>query len=211
MTQVNQINKSLGQYRVIPVVSLPSFKQAEPLGNALVAGGLPLAEITFRTDAAEDSIRILAERGDLLVGAGTVLTTDQADRALQAGARFAVSPGFNPKVVRHCQDISLPIFPGISGPSDIEAALDHGLNTVKFFPAEAFGGVPTLKALSAPYPMINFIPTGGVNPKNLARYLELNCVLACGGSWMVAPKLLDEDGFQQVERAVRQTVVMTAT
>ncbi len=196
----------LAQHRLVPVIALEDANQADPLAAALVAGGLPVAEVTFRTAAAADSIRTMAARGDLLVGAGTVLTTEQADQARDAGATFVVSPGFNPKVVRHCLEQGLPIIPGISTPTDLELALDHGLSVVKFFPAEAFGGLKTLKAISAPYGGVRFMPTGGISPSNVAEYLAFPKVLACGGSWMVKPELYADGDFSRVEKAVQTAV-----
>ena len=206
MSNDQPIQATIGQHKIVPVIALAKAEDASPLADALVAGGLPIAEVTFRTDAAEESIRIMAQRDDVLVGAGTVLTADQAERAQQAGARFAVSPGFNPTVVRRCQEIGLPIFPGVSNPTDIEMALDYGLDVVKFFPAEAFGGVATLKAIAAPYSMMQFIPTGGISAENLKAYLDLKMVLACGGSWMVKPTLFADGNFQRVEHTVREAV-----
>lgn len=211
MTETNAIQERLGQHKIVPVITLHDASLAGPLADALITGGLPVAEVTFRTDAAEESIKSMANRGNMLVGAGTVLTTDQADRAQQAGAQFAVSPGFNPTVVRHCQKIGLPFFPGVSNPTDIEMAIELGLRTVKFFPAEAFGGVSTLKAISAPYPRMQFIPTGGINAENLVRYLSLDMVLACGGSWMVNLEKLANKNFEAVEASIRNAVMVAKT
>ena len=197
---------TLGQHRLVPVIALDNVQQALPLADALVTGGLPVAEVTFRTDAAEASIRAMAQRGGLLVGAGTVLTRDQVDRARDAGAAFVVSPGFNPKVVTRCLELNLPVCPGVSNPTDIEMALDHGLSLVKFFPAEAFGGVATLKAIAAPYKMMRFVPTGGIDAGNVMSYLALPMVLACGGSWMVKPSLYAGGDFSPVVEAVRAAV-----
>ncbi len=207
---MTEILAQLSQLRLVPVIALEDAAQADPLAAALVKGGLPVAEITFRTAAAADSIRAMAARGDLLVGAGTVLTTAQADEARDAGATFIVSPGFNPKVVQHCLDQDLPIIPGISNPTDIEMALEHGLEVVKFFPAEAFGGLKTLKAMSAPYGNLRFMPTGGISPANVNEYLAFPKVLACGGSWMVKPELYADGNFAPVEAAVHEAVKLTA-
>lgn len=198
----------LAHHRLVPVIALEDAAQAGPLAEALVNGGLPVAEVTFRTAAAAESIRTMAARGDLLVGAGTVLTPAQADEARDAGATFIVSPGFNPKVVQHCLDQELPIIPGVSNPTDIEMALDHGLEVVKFFPAEAFGGLKTLKAMSAPYGGVRFMPTGGISPANVNDYLAFPKVVACGGSWMVKPDLYTNGKFELVERAVREAVAL---
>lgn len=208
---------ALSTHRLVPVIALQEVAHAAPLATALVAGGLPVAEVTFRTEAAAEAIRVMAdlevtnssgEATRVFVGAGTVLSPDQADAALAAGARFAVSPGFNPRVVAHCQDIGLPIVPGVSNPTDIEMALEHGITTVKFFPAEAFGGLATLKAIAAPYGMMRFVPTGGIGPKNVADYLAFPKVLACGGSWMVNPSLYQGGDFTTVERLTREAVAL---
>ncbi len=209
-TNTAKIVDQLGRHRLVPVIALEDADQADPLAAALVNGGLPVAEVTFRTAAAAGSIRAMAARGDLLVGAGTVLTPAQADEARDAGATFIVSPGFNPKVVQHCLDQDLPIVPGVSNPTDIEMALEHGLEVVKFFPAEAFGGLKTLKAMSAPYGNLRFMPTGGISPANVNEYLAFPKVLACGGSWMVKPALYADGDFAPVEAAVREAVKLTA-
>ena len=171
--------------RLIPVVALERAADAEPLADALCAGGLPCAEVTLRTEAALDSLRALAGREELLLGAGTVHSAEQAAAAVDAGAQFVVTPGFNPRTVMWCQENQVPVFPGIATPTDLELALEHGVETVKFFPAETLGGVNTLKAFSGPYGQMRFIPTGGIHAGNLADYLALPSVLACGGSWMV--------------------------
>ena len=171
--------------RLIPVVALERAADAEPLADALCAGGLPCAEVTLRTEAALDSLRALAGREELLLGAGTVHSAEQAAAAVDAGAQFVVTPGFNPRTVKWCQENQVPVFPGIATPTDLELALEHGVETVKFFPAETLGGVNTLKAFSGPYGQMRFIPTGGIHAGNLADYLALPSVLACGGSWMV--------------------------
>ena len=175
----------LQSLRLIPVVALDRAEDAEPLADALSAGGLRCAEITLRTDAALDSIQALADREEFLIGAGTVHSAEQAKAAVEAGAQFVVTPGFNPRTVMWCQENQVPVFPGIATPTDLELALEHGVETVKFFPAETLGGVNTLKAFSGPYGQIRFIPTGGIHAGNLADYLALPSVLACGGSWMV--------------------------
>ena len=194
--------------KLVPVIALADAAHANPLAEALVAGGLPIAEVTFRTAAAEAVIRAMAARGDLLVGAGTVLSIEQVDQARDAGARFVVTPGFDPKVVRRCLDLNLPVCPGICTPTDISMAIDHGLSLVKFFPAEAMGGVKTLKAISAPFSMMRFVPTGGIGPTNLSDYLALPQVAACGGSWMVKPTLYADGDFQAVEQATRKAVAL---
>jgi 2-dehydro-3-deoxyphosphogluconate aldolase/(4S)-4-hydroxy-2-oxoglutarate aldolase len=195
--------KSLG---IVPVVKIDAAENAVPLAEALCRGGLPCAEITFRTDAAEESIRRIAgAMPNMLVGAGTVLTPEQADKAKAAGAKFVVSPGFNPKVVKHCLQNDIPIFPGCSTPTDIEQALEHGLKCVKFFPAEQMGGLSMIKALAAPYNIL-FLPTGGINAKNLKDYLNFERVIACGGSWMADAKLIDAGDFAAIEELKREAV-----
>ncbi len=184
---------------IVPVIKLERAADARPLGKALLDGGLPVAEVTFRTSAAPEAIRILrAEHPGLLVGAGTVLTPAQADAALAAGASFAVSPGFNPRVVDHCLSRGLAMVPGVSSPSDVELGLERGLTLLKFFPAEAAGGVKMLKALHGPYAEVSFVPTGGVDPANLATYLALPYVAAVGGSWMVKEDLIAAGRFAEV-------------
>ena len=173
--------------KLIPVVALENAADAEPLADALCAGGLPCAEITLRTEAALDSIRALAKRKNFLLGAGTVHGAEQAQAAVEAGAQFIVTPGFNPRTVKWCVENNVPIFPGIATPTDLEMVLEHDLNVVKFFPAESFGGVQALKAFSGPYGEMRFIPTGGISAANLTDYLQVPNVLACGGAWMVKP------------------------
>ena len=196
----------IAQNRLVPVIALEQSDLAVPLAEALIAGGLPIAEITFRTAAAEQVIRSMVAQGGLCVGAGTVLSIDQVDQAQEAGAQFIVSTGFNPAVDRRCLDLGLTVFPGTSTPSDLDRALDHGLTAVKFFPAEAMGGVAMLKAIAAPYQMMRFIPTGGIGPENLKSYLSLAPVIACGGSWMVKPQLFADGNFTQVEQLTREAV-----
>lgn len=204
---MNDILKKIGDLGIVPVVKIDNAKDAVPLGKALLKGGLPVAEITFRTAAAEEAIKnITRELPGILVGAGTVLNVEQVKRAVDAGAKFIVSPGFNPEVVKYCIDNNIPITPGCSNPTDIEMALDFGLEVVKFFPAEAFGGIKTLKAISAPYGMIKFIPTGGINASNINDYLSFSKVLACGGSWMVKGQLIKEGKFDEIARLTREAV-----
>ncbi len=192
---------------IVPVVVLEDALDAEPLAKALCEGGLPCAEVTFRTEAAEESIRIMAEKfPDMLIGAGTVLTTEQVDRAVAAGAKFIVSPGFNPRVVKYCVDKNIPITPGCSNASDIEQALEFGLSVVKFFPAEQAGGLGMIKALAAPYTSVKFMPTGGINAKNVKDYLEYNRILACGGSWMVKGDLIKTKDFAKITELTKEAV-----
>ena len=199
--------EKIAQLGIIPVIKLNDPADAVPLCRALMNAGLPVAEITFRTAAAEEAIRRASEElPDMLIGAGTVLTCDQADRATRAGARFVVTPGFNPAVVRHCVDEGYTVFPGCPTTSDIEQALDLGLNVVKFFPAEAMGGLKTIKAVSAPYGSVRFIPTGGVNEDNITTYLSFPKVIACGGSWMAPSDLIDAGAFDKIEEITRAAV-----
>ena len=196
----------LQSLKLIPVVALESAADAEPLAGALCEAGLPCAEITLRTEAGLDSIRALSNRNDFLLGAGTVHSVEQAQASVEAGAQFIVTPGFNPRTVVWCVENNVPIFPGIATPTDLELALEHGLNVVKFYPAEAFGGARTLKAFSGPYGEVRFIPTGGINARNLVDYLQLPNVLACGGSWMVNPELLREGRWSEVTRLTAEAV-----
>nr|WP_170386409.1 bifunctional 4-hydroxy-2-oxoglutarate aldolase/2-dehydro-3-deoxy-phosphogluconate aldolase [Ruegeria atlantica] len=185
--------------RLLPVVVLERAEDAVPLAKALLAGGLDVAEVTFRTAAAKDSIHAIAQAvPEILLGAGTVTNVDQLDAAAEAGATFIVTPGFNPDVVRHAQSKGIPIVPGINNPTGVEQAMSHGLKVVKFFPAGPTGGVPFLKALTGPYGDMRFVPTGGVNAGNVSDYLGISQVVACGGSWMVDPKLIAAGKFDEI-------------
>lgn len=184
---------------VIPVITLQNASDAEPLGEALVAGGLPCAEITLRTETAIEGLRRLSKRKNILVGAGTVLSIKQAEQAKAAGAAFIVSPGLNPAVVRWAIDQDMPVFPGVSTATEIETALNLGLTWLKFFPAEAAGGLKLIQALSKPYHMVRFMPTGGINPDNLASYLSDPAVFACGGSWMVKGDWIRTGDFDTIQ------------
>jgi len=204
---MNTVIEQLSLYGIVPVVVIDDARDAEPLAKALVDGGLPCAEITFRTGAAKDAISAIAKSfPDVLIGAGTVLTVDQVKAAVDHGARFIVAPGLNPKVVEHCVAKGIPVTPGVSTPSDVEAAMVLGLSVVKFFPAEASGGVTYLKAMSAPYKGMRFIPTGGVDETNLLSYLKVPSVLACGGSWMVKSDLIARKQFGEITRLTRRAV-----
>ena len=199
--------KQLSLIGIVPVIKIDDAKDAAPLAKALVDGGLPCAEVTFRTAAAKDAIAIIAkEYPDMIVGAGTVLTKAQVDDAIEAGAKFIVSPGFNPEIVKYCQEKGCPIVPGINNPSGIEAALELGLKTVKFFPAEQSGGIEMIKAMSAPYGGVTFMPTGGVNPKNVNDYLAFPKIICCGGSWMVKPEMIAAGDFDGITKLVREAV-----
>ena len=198
----------LHQLRLLPVIALNRAEQAEPLGQTLLAAGLPAAEITFRTPVAAEAIRRLrAAFPELLIAAGTILTPAQVDTALAAGADFIVSPGLNPTTVRHCQQQGIPIIPGVNNPSQVEQALELGLSTLKFFPAEASGGIAMLKALAAVYP-VQFMPTGGISPSNLQPYLALPNVIACGGSWMVPSELIDQGDWTTLGRLIADAVAL---
>lgn len=192
---------------IIPVIKINDAKKAVPLAKALIDGGLPAAEVTFRTDAAEEAIRAIAEAcPDMIVGAGTVLTIDQAERALKAGAKFIVSPGFNPKVVKWCLDNGVTPLPGCTTPSEIEQALELGLKVVKFFPAEQSGGLAKIKAMSAPYGNVKFMPTGGVSLDNVNEYLANKKILACGGSFMVKESYIDNENWDEITKLTKQSV-----
>ena len=186
---------------VVPVVVLEDTKDAVPLAKALVEGGLPCAEVTFRTEAAEESIRLMTEQfPEMLVGAGTVLTREQVDAAVAAGAKFIVSPGFDPEIVDYCLEKEIPVFPGCVTPSEVAQAVKRGLKVVKFFPAEPAGGVSMIKAMAAPYVGIKFMPTGGINAKNLEDYLSFDKIICCGGSWMVKGELVNNGEFDKNRR-----------
>ncbi len=202
-----EILKAISQRGIVPVIKLNRPEDAVPLCGALEKGGLPVAEITFRTAAAEESIRrVHDELPNVLLGAGTVLTTEQVDRAVHAGAAYIVTPGLNPAVVRHCLEIGIPVLPGCACPSDIERALELGLTAVKFFPAETIGGLAAIKAMSAPYGAVSFVPTGGIDEQKLPSYLAFPKVLACGGSWMVKEDWVAAGNFAAVERATQGAV-----
>ena len=202
MTEMMEKLKKIG---IIPVVVLNDDKDALPLAECLTEGGLPCAEVTFRTAAAEASIRKMAKAyPDMIVGAGTVLTTEQADRAIDAGAKFIVSPGFNPKVTEYVLKKGVPMTPGVCTPTEIEAALQFGLDVLKFFPAEPSGGLKMIKALAAPYVGLQFMPTGGISAANVRDYLAYDRIVACGGSWMVNGHLVKEGKFDEILKMVRE-------
>ena len=204
---MNEVLEKIQKIGIVPVVVLNDAKDAEPLAKALCNGGLPCAEVTFRTDAAEESIRIMSEKyPEMLVGAGTVLTTEQVDRAVAAGAKFIVSPGLNPKIVKYCVEKNIPIPPGICTPSEAEQAIENGLEVVKFFPAEPAGGLKMIKAMAAPYTGLKFMPTGGINAANVKEYLAYDKILACGGSWMVKGSLVEAGEFDKIEAMTKEAV-----
>jgi 2-dehydro-3-deoxyphosphogluconate aldolase/(4S)-4-hydroxy-2-oxoglutarate aldolase len=197
----------LRQLKIVPIITIDDADKAVRLADALVAGGLSCAEVTFRTPAAGEALRrMTAERPNMLIGAGTVLTIDQAANAKRSGARFLLSPGLNRRVVAWCQDHDLPIFPGIATPTDIEMALEQGLEVVKFFPAEQIGGLGYLRAIAAPFPGLQFMPTGGINAGNVGEYLAFDRVVACGGSWMAPQSLIAVGAFDRIRDAVRESV-----
>ena len=201
------ILKQLSLIGIVPVIAIDNAEDAVPLAQALCEGGLPCAEVTFRTAAAADAIAAMTKAfPDMAVGAGTVLTTEQVDRAVAAGSKFIVSPGLNPEVVKYCQKIGVPVCPGTSNPSDVEVALSLGLKTVKFFPAEAAGGLKYIKSIAAPYTNVTFMPTGGVNEKNLLDYLSFKKIICCGGSWMVPKDAIAAHDWDKIKSLVSSAV-----
>lgn len=207
---MNDFLHRLAALKLIPMVVMDKAEHAAEFGDVLVAGGLPVAEITFRTPAAEQAVRVLAKRGDLLVGAGTILTTEQADRAIDAGAQFLVAPGTNPEVVGYVLEQGVPMVPGVATPSEIELATSLGATALKFFPAETMGGVAALKAFAGPYPDARFIPTGGIIPELLPNYLRLPSVIACGGSWLAPRELLAAGRFDALAALIEQAKKLLA-
>ncbi|WP_264876493.1 bifunctional 4-hydroxy-2-oxoglutarate aldolase/2-dehydro-3-deoxy-phosphogluconate aldolase [Vibrio agarivorans] len=204
------LNEQLANLKVIPVIAINKVEHAIPLGRALVENGMPCAEITLRTECAIEAIRLMRQEfPEMLIGSGTVLTNEQVDASIDAGVDFIVSPGFNPRTVQYCLDKGVAIVPGVNNPSLVEQAMEMGLRTLKFFPAEPSGGVPMLKALTAVYP-VNFMPTGGVSLKNVDDYLSIPSVLACGGTWMVPTNLMDEGKWDELGKLVRDAVTHVA-
>jgi 2-dehydro-3-deoxyphosphogluconate aldolase/(4S)-4-hydroxy-2-oxoglutarate aldolase len=203
---VNTIEK-IKQMKIVPIITIHRIKDVIPVIQALIRGGLPVAEIMFRTDLAGEAINIASRTfPDLLLGAGTILTPDQADEAYAHGAQFMVTPGFNPRVVDHCLDRNIPIIPGLNSPTQIEQALERGIDHVKFFPAEASGGLPFINAIATPYGSVRFMATGGINNTNLKHYLSNPFIFACGGSWIVKKELITESRFDDITRIVKETV-----
>ncbi|EGR4293738.1 bifunctional 4-hydroxy-2-oxoglutarate aldolase/2-dehydro-3-deoxy-phosphogluconate aldolase [Vibrio cholerae] len=206
---MSSIKQQLKALKVIPVIAIDNAEDIIPLGKVLVENGLPAAEITFRSEAAVEAIRLLRQaQPDMLIGAGTVLNREQAIAAKEAGATFIVSPGFNPNTVKACQEIGIDIVPGVNNPSTVEAALEMGLTTLKFFPAEASGGINMVKSLLAPYTDIELMPTGGISPANIKDYLAITRVLACGGTWMVDKKLIEAGNWEELARLTREAVAL---
>lgn len=202
----NQLEKQLSAMKVVPVIAIKHSEDAVQLAKTLVENGLPCAEVTFRTEAAAEAIRLMRQAyPEMLIGAGTVLRTDQVDTAIEAGVDFIVSPGFNPTIVKYCQQRGVTIVPGVNNPSLVEQAMEMGLKTLKFFPASASGGTEMLKALNAVYP-VKFMPTGGISAANIQDYLAISSVLACGGTWMVPGQLIDEQNWPEIGNLVRKAV-----
>ena len=204
---MNELQKAISQIGVVPVIKLNHpQRDAVPLAKALCAGGVPVAEVTFRAAGAADAIRLMTEAlPDMIVGAGTVLTTAQIDEALAAGAQFIVTPGLDPELVRYCQEKHVTIFPGCTTPTDYHAALKFGLEVLKFFPAEQSGGLAKIKAMSAPFPMFKVMPTGGINLKNLETYLSAPVIAACGGSYMVTADLIENQKWDEIIDLCKQS------
>ena len=206
---MNAVLEQISKIGIVPVVKIDNAADALPLAKALCAGGLPCAEVTFRTSAAAEAIKIMTDNfPSMCVGAGTVLNAEQVDAAVAAGAKFIVSPGLNPRTVKYCVEKNIPITPGTSSPSDIEQAIELGLDVVKFFPAEQSGGVAMIKAMAAPYSMVKFMPTGGISTKNLADYLSCDKILCCGGSWMVKEDLIKSGSFDKITDMTREATAL---
>ncbi|EFN00593.1 2-dehydro-3-deoxy-phosphogluconate aldolase [Actinobacillus pleuropneumoniae serovar 12 str. 1096] len=205
-----QIIEKLRQLKVVPVIAVEQAEDILPLVKTLAENGLPVAEITFRSAAAEEAIRLVCQHyPDVLIAAGTVLTAEQVVKAKNAGADFVVTPGFNPTIVKLCQDLDFPITPGVNNPMSIEAALSLGIEAVKFFPAEASGGVKIIKALLGPYSNLQIMPTGGISPSNIKDYLAIPNIVACGGSWFVEKSLIQAKNWDEIGRLVREAVALT--
>ena len=203
------VNKRIEELKIVPVVVLHEGKDAVPLAEALIAGGLPVAEVTFRTEAAEDSIRAISEAfPEMLVGAGTVTCVEQAEKAVNAGAKFLVTAGFSRAVTEYALKREIPIFPGVCTPTELMLLLEYQLPVAKFFPAEQYGGLKTIKALSGPFPQMRFMPTGGVHAGNIKEYLANPKIIACGGSWMVKDTLIREGKFDEIERLTAEAVAL---
>ncbi|KXL52767.1 putative KHG/KDPG aldolase [Anaerotignum neopropionicum] len=200
------INQRIEELKIVPVVKIDNIEDAKPLAEALIAGGLPIAEVTFRTEAAYEAIKAMAKIPEMLVGAGTVINVAQAKLALEAGAKFIVSPGLSVEVVKFAQENNIPVFPGVCTPTEVMTAIALDLPVVKFFPAEAYGGLNTIKALAGPFGNIRFMPTGGISEKNIMEYLENPKIIACGGSWMVKDSLIQEKKFDEIQKITASAV-----
>ena len=204
---MNAVLEQISKIGIVPVVKIDNAADALPLAKALCAGGLPCAEVTFRTAAAAEAIKIMTDNfPSMCVGAGTVLTIDQVNRAVKAGAKFIVSPGFDPEIVDYCLENNIPVLPGCITPSEVAQAVKRGLKVVKFFPAEQAGGIAMIKAMAAPYTMVKFMPTGGINTKNLADYLSCDKILCCGGSWMVKGDMIKAGEFDKITAMTKEAV-----
>ncbi|MGF1790357.1 bifunctional 4-hydroxy-2-oxoglutarate aldolase/2-dehydro-3-deoxy-phosphogluconate aldolase [Photobacterium profundum] len=204
-----QLIEKLKAFKVIPVIQINSIEQAVPLAKTLVENGLPVAEVTFRTESAAEAIRLMREAyPQMCIGAGTVLNAEQVDCAVKAGAEFVVAPGLNPNTVRYCQEINIPMVPGVNSPSQVEQALELGLTFLKFFPAEASGGINMVKSLLAPYVDVSFMPTGGIGEANIRDYLAVDRILCCGGTWMVSPKMIEAGQWDEIGKLVRDAVTL---
>jgi len=204
---MNEIIEKLTNYGLVPVVKIEDEKMSAPLGNALIKAGLPVAEITFRTDAAENAIKELRSKcPDIMTGAGTVINAEQAEKACQAGAQFIVTPGLDEETVSLCQEKDTPIIPGVATPTEVQKALAMGINNMKFFPAEALGGAKSLKAISAPLASARFMPLGGITPDNINQYMSLPSVFACGGTWMVKSHLIEGGNFAEITARAREAI-----
>ncbi|MFU2089401.1 bifunctional 4-hydroxy-2-oxoglutarate aldolase/2-dehydro-3-deoxy-phosphogluconate aldolase [Avibacterium avium] len=205
-----QIIEKLREFKVIPVIALDNAQDILPLAETLAKNGLPVVEITFRSAAAEEAIRLIRQHNpNILIAAGTVLTSEQVVQAKNAGADCIVTPGFNPKIVKLCQELDIPVMPGVNNPMSIEAALELGVTAVKFFPAEASGGVKMIKALLGPYAQLQIMPTGGISVNNIKDYLAIPNVVACGGSWFVEKSLINSHNWEEIGRLVREAVAIT--
>ncbi|MFZ5808266.1 MAG: bifunctional 4-hydroxy-2-oxoglutarate aldolase/2-dehydro-3-deoxy-phosphogluconate aldolase [Chloroflexota bacterium] len=212
MLSMEDLAKQIKALGIIPVVAINAEEHALRVAEALLHGGLPCIEVTFRTSAAEESIRRIAVNYPaMILGAGTVLTIEQAKKAVDAGASFIVSPGFSPDIVTWCQANSVPVIPGVATPTEIMMALATGVNIVKFFPAETLGGVKTLEAIAAPFHEVQFIPTGGITAQNLATYLKHRSVLACGGSWLATPAMISSEKFGEITALTKEAIALVKT
>jgi 2-dehydro-3-deoxyphosphogluconate aldolase/(4S)-4-hydroxy-2-oxoglutarate aldolase len=208
---VGEVTERLARHRVVPVLVIDDAAHADGVADALVTGGLPVAEVTFRTAAAAEALRAMSRHEHLLVGAGTVVTPDQVERAVDCGATFIVSPGFSRAVVRRCAELGVPVLPGVSTASELMAALDEGLSTVKFFPAGTSGGVAAVRGLAGPFPQVRFVPTGGIGPDDARDYLALPSVVAVGGSWMAPARAIRAGDLRAVTTLVREAVALAAS
>lgn len=207
--EMQELLKKVEELKIVPVVVLEDVKDAIPLGQALINGGLPVAEVTFRTAAAADAIKAMSEAfPEMLIGAGTVITVEQCKEALRCGAKFIVTPGYSEEVTQYCCDNGIPILPGVCTPTELMMVVNHGLPVAKFFPAEQFGGLKTIKALASPFPQVRFMPTGGVSEANVLDYLKEKKIIAAGGSWMVKGDLIKAGKFDEIEAMTKSAVAL---